>query len=90
MLNGIYRSKDNGDSWNSINSGIISQQIQAITKSKNGIIYAGTNNGIFRSTDNGDNWTSINSGLSVTDIRSIAVFLCLKIMEIIGRISMAL
>ncbi len=52
---GIFQSTDNGDTWNSCNSGLKSVSVRSmcVTNSK---IFAGTEDGIFYSTDFGNSW----------------------------------
>ena len=73
-LEGMFRSTDNGDSWQEINTGINQSIIQAVTVTSDDFILAATDKtgGIYRSTDNGQNWTLVNSGLTNTNIRSLA------------------
>src|SRR5665647_1043843 len=58
---GIYRSEDNGATWNQITT---MGPIDHLLVNSAGYIFASTHrNGIYRSTDNGDNWTAINNGI---------------------------
>lgn len=60
---GVFRSKDDGESWEKIDDG--SRDIIYLIVNSNGHIYAGNHSGIFfRSTDNGDSWTPISGGLT--------------------------
>jgi uncharacterized protein (TIGR03437 family) len=63
---GIYRSVDNGATWNEANVGLPigdARNVQSLTLSE-GAIIAGTNgSGIYRSVDNGATWVEANSGL---------------------------
>lgn len=59
---GIYRSKDNGLQWESINVGLRNRVITALTVITDTVVLAGTPEGIFRSI-NGDLWTPSNVGL---------------------------
>ncbi|MGH7726908.1 MAG: FlgD immunoglobulin-like domain containing protein [Candidatus Eiseniibacteriota bacterium] len=67
--NGVFRSADEGASWNASSSGIPANlSIYAMTSGPNGSggtnLYAGTYLGdAYRSTDNGVTWTAINNGL---------------------------
>jgi len=58
---GIYRSLDNGGTWDLID--IFKPKVLAIQS--NGFIYGGglRGEGVYRSSDNGNNWEEINSGL---------------------------
>jgi photosystem II stability/assembly factor-like uncharacterized protein len=67
--NGIFRSTDDGASWDASSTGVPPNlSIYALTSGPNGSggtnLYAGTFLGqVFRSTDNGMNWAAVNSGL---------------------------
>jgi photosystem II stability/assembly factor-like uncharacterized protein len=69
--NGIFRSANNGASWNASGNGIPANlTTYALASGPNGSggtnLYAGMYMGqVFRSTDNGASWTTINSGLPV-------------------------
>ncbi len=54
----IYKSADNGATWNVSNNGISGSvsRISSLVKISTNIV-AGTDAGVFYSTDNGDNWT---------------------------------
>jgi photosystem II stability/assembly factor-like uncharacterized protein len=61
---GVFRSSDNGVSWQSVNSGLFNLNIKFLYYNNN-ILFAGTfGNGIFFSTNFGDNWYSASSGLT--------------------------
>lgn len=62
--NGIFLSKDRGQSWISKNNGLPSNYITAVF-SKDGVLFAGVwGYGVYISSDEGDNWvrTYISSG----------------------------
>jgi len=74
--NGVFRSTDDGDSWNEKNNGLIAAEVRTIAaqgpipriQSPNinaaDFIFAGTyGRGMFRSIDSGQNWQQINHGL---------------------------
>ena len=74
--NGVFRSTDDGDSWNEKNNGLIATEVRTIAAqgpiprihSPNinaaDFIFAGTyGRGMFRSTDSGQNWDQIRNGL---------------------------
>jgi photosystem II stability/assembly factor-like uncharacterized protein len=56
--NGIFRSSDNGDTWNQINSGLPSFNIFALAIDTSEYIFATIYGGygVYRSTDNGESW----------------------------------
>ncbi len=61
---GVYRSSDNGANWVSVNSGIPTIIVYALTMSTNGTLFAGASDGgVFRSSDNGMNWTMVKLGI---------------------------
>jgi photosystem II stability/assembly factor-like uncharacterized protein len=59
---GIFRSNDNGTTWQSVNTGFSSRITTAMTRLGNRII-AATFGGIIQSIDNGATWTLLNPGL---------------------------
>ncbi len=70
---GMYRSMDNGNSWEEVNNGLTiiifnSMFISKLGPTKN-FIFIGVGSisdgrGVFRTTDNGDNWEPMNLDLS--------------------------
>ena len=69
----IYRSKDDGENWELLNTPTIQGDIEIISICNNGYIYAaydnGMNGGIIYSTDNGESWNRTNTpGMSITSI----------------------
>ena len=59
---GVFRSSDNGLTWDTVNSGLENKNAQIITAQ--GIyIFTATDSGLFRSTNNGDNWSSIHNNI---------------------------
>jgi len=76
--NGLFRSQDEGKSWESLHEGLRDENIRALAVSPSApdMIYAGTSKGIFLSEDGGDHWTDWfeeSSGLSSMDIRDLAI-----------------
>lgn len=61
---GIFRSSDNGNSWEWSGWGLpCNEQVVALSD-YSGTLYASVNkNGIYRSTDNGASWEPINTGI---------------------------
>ena len=58
---GVYKSVDNGESWNSSNSGFPNNPRIYDSFEDDGILYASVeNHGIYISSNQGDSWTSIS------------------------------
>jgi photosystem II stability/assembly factor-like uncharacterized protein len=61
---GVLRSTDDGATWVSVNSGLTSLSVYALTTAPNAEggtdLYAGTGEGIFRTTNNGASWTNVS------------------------------
>ncbi len=57
--NGLFRSTDGGQTWESLHDGLRDENIRAlvVSPSEPSMIYAGTSRGIFLSEDGGDHWT---------------------------------
>ena len=71
---GLFRSTDNGTSWNFILTNIF----RSFTICPNGNVFAGTWDGIFMSTDDGITWEQANNGISPNIFGTISVssFVC--------------
>ncbi len=59
---GVFRSSNNGLTWDSANSGLANKKIWSITAQGNNV-FAGTDSGLYRSTNNGENWSSIHQNI---------------------------
>ena len=57
-MNGVCKSIDGGNTWNSLGSESVS--VVAIDLLNSNVIYAGGGKGIFKSTDSGNIWTDLN------------------------------
>jgi len=55
----IYRSSDNGFSWELSDAGINSDAINNLLLSSDNSLYATTRDGLYKSTDFGDSWLSV-------------------------------
>ncbi len=65
FLRGVFKSYDQGQTWNEKNKGLPTKQIQslAIHPRHSNILYAGTyGKGVYLSRDGGDNWIPWNGG----------------------------
>lgn len=68
MFDGMYRSGNNGSSWNNSSEGILATDITACVASGS-LVMAGTNfTGIYTSTDQGLTWNRTNNGLAGPDV----------------------
>ncbi|MCX7736638.1 MAG: YCF48-related protein [Candidatus Kapabacteria bacterium] len=71
---GIYRSSDNGNTWEQVNKGLTNLTVNAMAARANGDIFAGTNGGgMFVSKDNGQSWSEINEGLQSPYIVAVSI-----------------
>jgi len=69
---GVFRSLDNGATWNHADSGLIGgvRTLAAIA----GNLYAGTAGGVYVSRDLGVHWTAVDSGMKNMTVSSIGSF----------------
>ena len=67
-VGGIYKSTNNGESWQIINNGLTNYIIYdiAIDPHSPATLYAATGGGVFKSTDNGDTWVIKRNGFPPT------------------------
>lgn len=70
---GIYRTTNNGDSWEQLNQGLTNLDVLSIVVGKKGDLLAGTNgSGLFYSNDLGETWKPLyNSSLDATIIQTL-------------------
>lgn len=66
ILDSIYKSTDNGSSWETLPNS--PDGITNLHVASGGVLYAGSDlalggQGIYKSTDNGDTWTQVSNGL---------------------------
>ena len=71
-VGGVFRSTNNGESWEEINSGLPDRAPSCLAANSSGHLFAGVwRKGMFRSTDNGSSWEEINSGFTSMYIYSL-------------------
>jgi photosystem II stability/assembly factor-like uncharacterized protein len=71
---GIFRSTDDGNSWQVKNNGLSVHDVYAIAASPGGQLFVATwGGGMYRSTNNGDSWTQINNGITNTVMFSVTL-----------------
>ena len=61
---GVFRSSDDGMTWDQMTSGLTDKVITALAVHQNGSVYAGASDGIFRSSNNGISWTKLTTNFS--------------------------
>ena len=69
---GVYKSEDNGESWNPAKTGLV-HPVSNFTIDSNGNIYGATNfGGTYFSDNNGENWSQQNDGITIKHITCLA------------------
>ena len=84
----IYRTYDNGDSWDLITKGIpVDYPVRVLREDpkKEGLLFAGTEFGMFVSFDDGNNWKSFQQNLPVTPITDIKIHRNDVVLSTMGR-----
>jgi len=69
---GLFRSTDQGATWEKLNNITAVRTIQVLLITPNGDIYAGTFDGVYKSTDNGNTFLSSSNGITTSLISSLA------------------
>ncbi len=70
---GVFRSTDNGISWEPKDSGVTNKFVYALAVNANGVVFAGTERGLFRTRNNGTSWDSVHTGLTNTNVRALTI-----------------
>ncbi len=73
----IYRTRDQGKSWQEISRGLPSNGYVHVVKEdtvRRGLLFAGTERGAFVSFDDGDSWQPLQLNLPVTSVRDFEVY----------------
>jgi photosystem II stability/assembly factor-like uncharacterized protein len=72
----VYRTRDYGQTWQPINTGLPDSYIARIVREdteRKGLLYAGTESGAWVSFDDGDHWQTLQLNLPLTSVRDFAV-----------------
>ena len=70
---GIYRSSNNGLSWEQVNTGLTNKDVRSLIVSGS-TLFAGTSGGgVYRSDNNGSSWEQVNMGLTSISVTSLTV-----------------
>ncbi len=76
----IYRTRDYGESWQTIIAGLPSDQptgsfVQVVREDplKQGLLFAGTETSVYVSFDDGDHWQSLRLNLATTSYRDLTI-----------------
>jgi hypothetical protein len=71
---GAYRSSDNGATWTTARSGLVTPHVYAFLNNGSNLFAGcpGTGGGIWLSTDNGATWSSSGSGLTSSEVYGLA------------------
>ena len=73
----IYRTRDQGRSWQRITTGLPDGVYVHVVKEdlqRRGLLFAGTERGAFVSFDDGDHWQPLQRNLPVTSVRDFVVY----------------
>ncbi|PYP40768.1 MAG: hypothetical protein DMD48_02405 [Gemmatimonadetes bacterium] len=73
----IYRTRDQGRSWQLITAGLPDGVYVHVVKEdllRRGLLFAGTERGAFVSFDDGDHWQPLQRNLPVTSVRDFVVY----------------
>jgi len=62
-LAGVFRSSNQGVTWQTVNTGLTATRVYALTQSRGAILAGTEGSGVFRSVDNGASWQAANNGL---------------------------
>jgi photosystem II stability/assembly factor-like uncharacterized protein len=73
----IYRTRDQGKSWQLITNGLPKGVYVHVVKEdpiRRGLLFAGTERGVYFSIDDGDNWLPLQLNLPVTSMRDFEIY----------------
>jgi hypothetical protein len=71
---GVFRSRDQGDRWEQMNTNLTDLEIRCLTVEASGKVWVGTSKGgVFYSDNQGELWTPANSNLTNIDVQAILI-----------------
>ncbi|MEG4233978.1 putative baseplate assembly protein [Microcoleus sp. Pol11C3] len=71
---GVFRSRDNGDHWEQVNTNLTDLEIRCLTVDASGKVWVGTSKGgVFYSDNQGELWTPANTNLTNIDVQAILI-----------------
>ncbi len=70
FASGVYKSTDNGSTWNPANTGIELLYVRGLQVNGTNLI-AGTSDGVYVSSNDGGSWTARNTGLRDKEVYSL-------------------
>ena len=71
---GVFRSRDNGDRWEQVNTNLTDMEIRCLTVDADGKVWVGTSKrGVFYSDNQGELWTPANTNLNNIDVHAILI-----------------
>ena len=69
---GMFLSRDQGATWEAVNTGLDDKFILCLATEPKGLVYTGTvRGGIFRTKEDGRTWESISRGLKRVEVKSL-------------------
>jgi ligand-binding sensor domain-containing protein len=68
---GVFRSHDDGKSWQSVNAGLKRLEVKALMAADDGL-YAGTSDGVYRLNEPEDRWSVVTTGLDDVLVHTLA------------------
>jgi ligand-binding sensor domain-containing protein len=71
LRGGVFRSRDNGNSWQPVNAGLKRLEVKALMTTGDDL-YAGTGDGVYRLNESGTHWSVVTTGLDDVLVHALA------------------
>jgi ligand-binding sensor domain-containing protein len=71
LRGGVFRSRDEGKTWQSVNTGLKRLEVKALLAAGDEL-YAGTSDGVYRLNESGDRWSVVTTGLDDVLVHALA------------------